>query len=88
MGIVSHHDESENIVVNVITSQVEQTRRRVKRKVQEGVRKVRQIHISEESHLLLCGTHGTPYHTCLIFSVTHLRKAMVLCLFVGQYIVR
>jgi hypothetical protein len=50
MRIVPGHDESQNIVVNAVTSlteQVGQSRRKVKRKVQEGVRKVRQTLISE-----------------------------------------
>jgi len=50
MGAVPHHEESQNIVVNVVTSlseQMKQLRRKVKRKVQEGVRKVRRIFIRE-----------------------------------------
>ena len=50
MGIVSHHDESRNIVANVTTSltePVEQPRRKVKKKVQEGVRKVKRIPATE-----------------------------------------
>jgi len=50
MGIVSHHDESQNIVANVTTSltePVEQPRRKIKKKVQEGVRKVKWIPATE-----------------------------------------
>jgi len=50
MRAVSRHEESQDIVVNIITSlttQVKKLRRKVKRKVQEGVRKVRQIFIRE-----------------------------------------
>ena len=48
MGAVHHHEESQNIVANVfmsLTEQMKQLRRKVKRKVQEGVRKVKQIFI-------------------------------------------
>lgn len=50
MGVVSHHEDSKNIVVIVVTAltvQMKQLRRRVKGKVQEGVRKVSQIFIRE-----------------------------------------
>jgi len=48
MRVVPHHEESQNIGVSIITSltaQMKQLWRRVKRKVQEGLRKVRRIFI-------------------------------------------
>jgi len=49
MEVVSHHDESQNIVVSVISPHwvVEQPRRKGRRKVLEGFSKVRQIYTSE-----------------------------------------
>jgi len=48
MRVVSHYEESQNIVANLITSltaQMKQLWWRVHRNVQEGVRKVRQTFI-------------------------------------------
>jgi len=48
MRVVPHHEEPQNIGVSIITSltaQMKQLWRRVKRKVQEGLRKVRRIFI-------------------------------------------
>jgi len=48
MRVVPHHEESQNIGVSIITSltaQMKRLWRKVKRKVQEGLRKVRRIFI-------------------------------------------
>jgi len=50
MRAISLHEESRNIVVAVVpslTAQVNQLRRKVKRKVQEGARKVRRVFIRD-----------------------------------------
>jgi hypothetical protein len=50
MGAVSHHEETQNFVASVSTSfteQMKQLRGKVKRKVQEGVRKLRKLLISK-----------------------------------------
>jgi len=54
MRAVHHHEESHNIGVNVIaslTAQMKQLWRKVKRKMQEGLRKIRQIFIREQKQV-------------------------------------
>ena len=65
MGAVHRHEEPQNIVSNVfmsLTEQMKQLRRKVKRKVQEGVRTNRGKLKSVPSCVGSDIRHGAPYH--------------------------